>query len=146
MFPIDLTSSTENQGGYSAGALTGDSMKPCGLLPSIDDTPLSRSPSGKAFALTWGERGWQTSISFAIYADETGAIARPPQVVYLRLLCHLLIDAIAEKGLQEASDYLKEMLDFYQPVASLPALPGPQIVAAEHGETYERPGFLFLEE
>lgn len=146
MCPIDLTASIENLGDYSAGAFKSDYMKPWALLPSTNDTPLSRSTSRHSLAITWGECGWKTSVSFAIYADETGAIARPPQTVFLRLLCHLLVDAMAEQGLQEAGDYLKDMLDFYQPSPSPLTLPSPHIVAAEHGETYERPNFLFLEE
>lgn len=123
-------------------------MRPCALLPSVDDTPLSYSSRRHSFALTWGEPGWRTSISFAVYADETGAIASPPQVVYLRLLCHLLIDAMAEQGLQEAGDYLKDMLKFYQPTSHRPSLPAPPslIVEAVHGETYDRPNFSILED
>jgi len=98
-------------------------------------------------ALAWGGETWRTSVSFALYADETGAHLLPSKATYARIVCHLLLDLLSDEGLQEAQESLIAMIAFHHQPLYPPALPAHSVImAAEQGETYDRPDFLSLEE
>jgi hypothetical protein len=83
------------------------------------------------------------SIHFSGTTDEP----EMPASMRTRILCHLLLSQIPDRGLSEALESLYEMWQFYRTTpAQIPAPSKPPSLPAKLGKTYVRPEFHVSED
>lgn len=100
--------------------------------------------------------GWQQDVTGARFLHTVSipayqATAKRPvwsEDLQIRLLCHVLINRIPDKGLPELCESLGRMYEFYNTpnLNELPALPERRQIRGKIGRAYERPGFSIADE
>jgi hypothetical protein len=93
------------------------------------------------------EEAGATNFRVSIHFSGTTNELEVPAAMGTRILCHLLVSQIPERGLAEALESLFEMWRFYrEPVPKLIEPPRPQSLPAKLGATYDRPPFHITED
>jgi hypothetical protein len=88
-----------------------------------------------------------TNFRVNIHLPGTSSEPEIPLSVRSRILCHLLVSQIPDRGLHEALESLFEMWRFYrQPVPTMIEAPRPQSIPVKLGATYDRPLFHVTED
>jgi hypothetical protein len=83
------------------------------------------------------------TIHFSGTSTEPGL----PEPVQARLICHLLLNQIPERGLAEALESLLEILRFHrEPVPRMMESAPPESIPATLGAMYDRPPFHVTED
>lgn len=77
----------------------------------------------------------------------SGVIDLPPSLV-ARIVCHVLLEHLPERGLSEALESLVQMIEFYNSLEQTPALPPPAAVSkpVKIVGKYTRPEFHVMED
>jgi hypothetical protein len=71
-----------------------------------------------------------------------------PELVQIRVFCHILVDQLSQAGLREAIETLAAIYDFHRVSTPCPAAlaPAPTRQPVRMGKSYERPSFSVVEE
>ncbi|HKI16339.1 MAG TPA: hypothetical protein VKA15_00585 [Isosphaeraceae bacterium] len=93
------------------------------------------------------EEAGAANFRVSIHFSETTSELELPAAMRSRILCHLLVSQIPDRGLGEALESLFEMWRFYrEPVPRMIEPPRPQSLPAKLGATYDRPPFHIAED
>jgi hypothetical protein len=88
-----------------------------------------------------------TNFRVSIHLSGTTDEPEVPASMRTRILCHLLLSQIPERGLSEALESLFEMWRFYrEPVPEMIEPPRRESILAKLGATYDRPPFHIAED
>lgn len=121
-FSID---SIRELAGSFAGASTSDLTK-----LSVPSKYLPEEETGETSILLWGHQfgGTQVVHGVRFQRHQTCEHAIDIQPVLLRVLCHVLIDQIPDRGLTDVRESLHEFREFYRsPVETVQRLPEPEL-------------------
>ena len=114
------------------------------LMPSTDRPAFS---SGGASETGFRRRCAPVPLSETSGAESRWQLIPSPVEEAARILCHLLVSQIPDRGLHEALESLFEMWRFYrQPVPTMIEAPRLQSIPAKLGATYDRPLFHVTED
>lgn len=76
------------------------------------------------------------------HPDETVGGVQGPCYAFARILCHLLVNQIPDRGIPELCESVLGMYHFYSTQGEQPPLlPLTETITARRGRTYERPEF-----
>jgi hypothetical protein len=93
------------------------------------------------------EEAGAANFRVSIHFSETTSELELPAAMRSRILCHLLVSQIPDRGLSEVLESLFEMWRFYrEPVPTMIEPPRPQSLPAKLGATYDRPPFHIAED
>lgn len=144
-----LITSIESPEGSSGGASPTDFMRRCN--PDIFRAEFQSWGTGSQVNL-----GWQQDVTGARFLHAvsvpthqvTGRRVGFSENLRFRILCHLLINHIPDKGLVELCESMARIFEFYiDPVESeIPALPERRGIRGRIGRAYERPEFCIADE
>lgn len=114
------------------------------LWVSLDETT---DQSG--ISLRWGQTVQGAHFTHGVVVPTTGDIPKIPADVVLRVICHILINNIPDKGLPELFRCAADVYEFHAPeewsYAGLLSA-GMQTLGAKVRAAYERPSFEAAEE
>lgn len=89
----------------------------------------------------------QVAHQVRVNLDDIDVTGKVPTVPLVRLLCHLLVDHIPDRGVPELCESLGGMYEFYAIAPEHPPLlPRQQRITGVRGRSYERPEFHIEEE
>ena len=137
----DSSTSSGKQDDSSAGASRTPSTGPWGLVKFL------RVPEtyGSTSSHVWWEApvpGAQATCGFVFSFDETTYEPLVLQALFARLLCHILVNRIPDRGLMESCESLRDLYEAYsRPVRSALPAQTPRTVIAKRGSVYPRPNF-----
>lgn len=137
-----LTNSTSTPAAYSGGVSKTAYTKP--WTPSLwNDTDVT-SATGQSFVIEWTRADRRIRLEFSTFLEPSGI----PYLALQRLACHYAVEQIPDSGLNELSEAIAEMREFYahQP-SKLANLSLPEIAteSATWGETFDRAPFSVTE-
>jgi hypothetical protein len=92
----------------------------------------------------WNPRlpGVALSHRVAFHIQETGAGGIDAEAIMKRVLCHILVTMVPDRGLREACDALRHIAEYYgQEENRVPALPEAKRVKARVGQKSVRSEF-----
>jgi hypothetical protein len=77
----------------------------------------------------------------------TSGLMEIPDTLKGRLACHILLTKLPDEGIPEAAEALGQMYQFYRlPGRRTPALPAPERIQAQYGDTFVAPVYPVSEE
>jgi len=110
---------------------------PCNLNRLVDEQWFSEERSVEFECRSGGVHWFHGARLVGIPSESSDADA----AVTWRLVCHLLIDHIADAGMPEVCQSLRDFYDYYKPAEEPRYLPEVRSYLAMSGSRTERPAF-----
>lgn len=111
---------------------------------------MTEEETGRPSVFIWGSHVGETQVMHGVQfrLPQTSEDAADFQPVLLRILCHVLVDQVSDRGLQDVCEALGESVEFYlPPVETIHRLPEPESeFKLRLGPSQVRPEFVIDDE
>jgi hypothetical protein len=149
-----LTTSINMLGDYSVGASPIDYMMRCARKSYISNwldlpyQPFRDASGGLMFAWRYDVSGDEIAHIMSVRNPETSPETQDSESLQYRVACHYLVDLVADEGLPELLECLKDNLEFYKAhqTNERPQLVGGTGIRVKVGKKYDRPIFQLAQE
>lgn len=147
MHSRSLISLTDFPPNSFAGASATGSITQWALIESLNSVQ-SQGP----LTLRWYQDVTGAQFAHAVSFEPRNSQTEPTnyEPLWLRVLCHVLVNRVPDDGLHEALESLSNIYEFHSTIAhraaSLASLPEATGTRAKLGESFQRPAFLISDD